>query len=270
MAEDDEDVDEAFDRSRRRFLKASVLGVGAAGVGALFSGKILELFDVSTADVRAASPADRSWVMLIDLDKCNGCGACTTGCTQAHFVPFGQEWIKVYRLQDDFGRTYYLPRPCMHCENAPCLNVCPVGATYRRKDGVILIDHTRCIGCRYCMAACPYDARSFNWTEPPHTAEELAHTYSPEAPWPHRAGVVEKCMFCAHMSDEGGLPACVQACTKEMGNGAIYFGDLREDVVSNGVESIPFTKTVSGRGGFRWKEELGTRPRVWYLPPKKG
>jgi len=265
-----DEVDQEADRSRRRFIKGAVTLVGAAGVATLFSGKILEALEVPTSDVRARSGQDRRWVMLIDLDKCDGCGACTVGCTEAHFVPFGQQWIRVYEVQDEFGHRYFLPRPCMQCENAPCLKVCPVGATYQKDDGIVLVDHTRCIGCRYCMAACPYDARSFNWTEPPHTAEELAHAYSPEAPWPHRAGVVEKCMFCAHLSEHGELPACVKSCSKEMGNGAIYFGDLREDVVSNGVETIPFSKTVRDRGGFRLKEELGTAPRVWYLPPSKG
>ncbi len=156
----------------------------------------------------------------------------------------------------------------MNCENAPCLNVCPVGATFRTDEGVVLVDHERCIGCRYCMAACPYDARYFNWGEPPHTPEELAHEYSPLEPWPHRKGTVDKCDFCAHAARKGALPACVQACTKEMGDGAIYYGDLREDAVSNGVETLPLSRTLREKGGFRFKEELGTRPRVFYLPPR--
>ncbi len=270
MAEPDEQLEHEQDQSRRRFIKILAATVGAAGVTTLFSGRILELMGSPLSDKRAVAPQNRQWVMLIDLAKCNGCGKCTEGCTKVHFVPKGQEWIKVYTVEDEFGHRYFLPRPCMQCENAPCLNVCPVGATYRRQDGVILVDHNRCIGCRYCMAACPYDARSFNWSEPAHTPEELAHPYSPDAPWPHRNGVVEKCMFCAHYSEMGKLPACVEACTKEMGNGAIYFGDLREDTVSNGVETIPLAKTLREKGGFRLKDELGTRPRVWYLPPRRG
>lgn len=270
MTEAEMEEERAYDRSRRKFLKGAVAFVGAAGSATLFSGKLLQLVGFSNSDVRALATEDRQWVMVIDLDKCNGCGKCTEGCTAEHYVPFGQQWIHVYEVQDEFGHRYFLPRPCMQCDNAPCLKVCPVGATYRKQDGIVLVDHTRCIGCRYCMAACPYDARSFNWTEPPHTDAELAHTYSPEAPWPHRAGVVEKCMFCAHLSEMGDLPACVKACTKEMGNGAIYFGDRREDVVANGVETIPFAATLRDRGGFRLKEELGTEPRVWYLPPRKG
>ncbi|MEE9237186.1 MAG: 4Fe-4S dicluster domain-containing protein, partial [Thermoplasmata archaeon] len=219
---------------------------------------------------RAVSGEQRQWVMLIDLAKCDGCGECTKGCSREHFVPEGQEWIKVFKVQEELGAEYFLPSPCMHCENAPCVKVCPVGATFRRDDGVILIDHDRCIGCRYCMAACPYNARSFNWGEPAHSPEELSHTYSIEAPWPHRMGVVEKCMFCAHHTKHGKLPACVRACTAKMGNGAIYFGDIREDAVSNGVETIPLAQTLREKGGFRFKEELGTRPRVWYLPPRSG
>ncbi len=246
-------------------MKSSVALVGAAGFTALFSGRILDVVDSTLDDPRAVAPRRRQWVMLIDLARCDGCGDCSRACNEEHFVPPGQEWIKVYEIEDEFGHRYYLPRPCMHCEDAPCLKVCPVGATYRRQDGVILVDHTRCIGCRYCMAACPYDARSFNWSEPPHTPEEVAHAYSPEAPWPHRMGVVEKCMFCAHYADRGDLPACVRGCPME----AIYFGDLREDAVSNGREVLRLSETLVREHGFRLKEELGTGPRVWYLPARR-
>ncbi|MGH8649473.1 MAG: sulfate reduction electron transfer complex DsrMKJOP subunit DsrO, partial [Burkholderiales bacterium] len=254
---------------RRRFLKLASTGLAAGAFGVLLSDRILEVVPFVEEDLRLVSPERRQWVMLIDLAKCDGCGHCTLGCNREHFVPEGQEWIKVFKVEDDLGGQYFLPRPCMQCENAPCVKVCPVGATYRREDGVILIDHNRCIGCRYCIAACPYNARSFNWSEPTHTPEELAHVYSPEAPWPHRRGTVEKCMFCAHRAKEGKLPACVEACTAQMGDGAIYFGDLREDAVSNGVETIPLAKTLRERGGFRFKEELGTHPRVWYLPARR-
>jgi len=257
------------DAGRRRFLKVTSTGIAAGALGLLFSDKIFEIFGVTTTDLRASSGTDRDWVMLIDLAKCDGCGKCTEGCTKEHFVPPGQEWIKVFKVKDELGAEYWLPRPCMQCENAPCLKVCPVGATFRRDDGVVFVDHDRCIGCRYCMAACPYNARSFNWGEPPHTAEELAHTYSIDEPWPHRKGTVEKCMFCAHRTKHGKLPACVIACTAEMGSGAIYFGDLRQDAVSNGVETIPLAKTLRERGGFRFKAELGTHPRVWYLPARR-
>jgi molybdopterin-containing oxidoreductase family iron-sulfur binding subunit len=254
--------------TRRRFLRVAGAGVAAGALGALFSDRILQIVGVSTEDLRAFGSEGRQWVMLIDLAKCDGCGRCTLGCTKEHFVPKGQEWIKVYKIQDEFGGEYFLPRPCMNCENAPCLNVCPVGATFRSNEGVVLVDHRTCIGCRYCMAACPYDARYFNWGEPEHTPEELAHPYSPLEPWPHRRGTVTKCDFCVHDARKGILPACVRACTEEMGDGAIYYGDLREDAVSNGMETIPLSETLRKKGGFRFKEELGTRPRVFYLPPR--
>lgn len=256
--------------SRRRFLRIASGGVAAGAVALLLSDRILEVAGWTPTDTRAVSGQRKQWVMLIDLARCNGCGKCTVGCSREHFVPQGQEWIKVFKVQDELGAEYFLPRPCLQCENAPCVKVCPVNATYHRDDGVVMIDHDRCIGCRYCMAACPYNARSFNWAEPLHTPEELNHTYSIEEPWPHRVGVVEKCMFCAHYTRHGKLPACVRACTTEMGDGAIFFGDLREDAVSNGVETLPLAKTLRERAGFRFKEELGTLPRVWYLPPRSG
>ena len=269
MAQEEDDTGRDYDRARRRFLQLAAAGVIGAGATVLFSGEITTALGIEGGDPRTTVPQKREWVMLIDLAKCDGCGECTKGCAKMHFVPPGQEWIKVYEVKDEFGQRHFLPRPCMHCENAPCQKVCPVGATFQKDDGRILIDHNRCIGCRYCMAACPYDVRAFNWSEPPHTPEELAHPYSPEAPWPHRRGTVEKCDFCGHDAEKGSLPGCVQACTEEMGNGAIYFGDLREDAVSNGVETLPFSETIRKEQGFRLKEELGTGPHVWYLPARR-
>ncbi len=268
MTETNEDTEAGLERSRRRFLKLAATLVGGAGLATLLSERLVEAIEytgTSLSDSRLAAPERRQWVMLIDLRRCDGCKKCTEACNAEHFVPPGQDWIKVYEIEDDYGRKYFLPRPCMHCENAPCLKVCPVGATFRREDGVVLVDHRRCIGCRYCMAACPYDVRSFNWSQPSVTAEELAHPYSPEAPWPHRVGTVEKCMFCAHRSAEGLLPACVRGCPME----AIYFGDLREDAVSNGRETLRLSETLKRNQGFRLKEELGTEPRVWYLPARR-
>ncbi len=252
---------------RRRFLKLVLLGGGIAAASAVAGKSLVEHFLPATDDPRNASPSPgASWVMLIDLDKCDGCGKCTTACQQSHFVPFQQEWIRVYRVTDEKGASFYLPRPCFNCRNAPCAKVCPVGATHITKDGIVLIDHTRCIGCRYCMAACPYNARSFNWTEPPHTAEELAHSYTEEEPWPHHKGVAEKCMFCAHEARKGLLPECSRSCPM----GAIYFGNEAEDAVTNGLgRTLPFRATLAKEGGFRWKEELGTDPRVYYLPARR-
>ncbi len=223
--------------------------------------------------------------MVIDLERCDGCSECTDACIETHLIPpaWGepnrkgkQEWIKVFNFQEDLGppgqKGNFLPAPCMNCEDAPCVKVCPVGATYHNEDGVVLIDHGKCIGCRFCMAACPYERRYFNWGEP-HTEEEKAYldlsSYSPEFPVPHRKGTVEKCMFCAHDTAHGKLPVCVKACTTA-GMKAIYFGDAYEDAVSNGVEVVKLSDLLKSRLGFRWKEELGTDPRTYYLPPRGG
>lgn len=217
----------------------------------------------------AAAPAasgNHRWIMVIDLAKCDGCKACTQACQAMHFVPPGQEWIKVFENRDNnISGAYWFPRPCMQCDNTPCAKVCPVGATIKSADGIVLVDQERCIGCRYCIAACPYGSRSFNWAEPPHTAAELAQPYSTDWNYPHRRGVVEKCIFCPAHAREGKLPGCSAGCPM----GAIYFGDQLEDVVRNSTgETVSFTKLIREKGGFRFMEELGTQPRVWYLPPR--
>lgn len=214
----------------------------------------------------SAAPGKQHWVMVIDLAKCDGCKECTQACSAMHFVPPGQEWIKVFENRDnEVAGAYWFPRPCMQCDNSPCAKVCPVGATIKREDGIVLIDQERCIGCRYCIAACPYGSRFFNWGEPPHTPEELRQPYSVERNFPHRRGVVEKCIFCPGLAREGKLPACASACRM----GAIYFGDQVEDVVANGAgEIVSFSQLLREKGGFRYMEDLGTEPRVWYLPPR--
>ncbi len=211
--------------------------------------------------------AGARWVMVIDLAKCDGCRECTRACAAMHFVPPGQEWIRVYEMRDhEAGAPYWFPRPCMQCDNPPCVKVCPVSATWKREDGIVLQDATRCIGCRFCLAACPYQARSFNWTEPPHAPEELQQPYSMDWAFPHRKGVSEKCIFCPGLVKEGKLPGCVTACPM----GAIYFGDQIEDAVTNSQgETVRFSRLIQDNAGQRFQEELGTEPRVYYLPPKK-
>jgi molybdopterin-containing oxidoreductase family iron-sulfur binding subunit len=203
--------------------------------------------------------------MVIDLAKCDGCRDCTKACTAMHFVPPMQEWIKVFEITDnEAAGPYFLPRPCMQCDNPPCVRGCPVGATYKRTDGIVIQDDDRCIGCRNCIAQCPYSARSFNWGEPPHTSQELARPYNVEYNYPHRKGTVEKCIFCPEHLRAGKLPACAATCKM----GAIYFGDRLEDAVTNGKgETIQFTKIAKRGASFRLMEELGTEPSVYYLPP---
>ncbi len=208
----------------------------------------------------------RRWVMVIDLARCDGCRECTRACQAMHVVPAGQEWIRVYELQDhEAGAPYWFPRPCMQCDNPPCVKVCPVSATWKREDGIVMQDTSRCIGCRFCMAACPYQARSFNWVDPdvPGMPDE---PYSMEWNRVHRRGTTEKCIFCPALVAEGRLPACAAACPM----GAIYFGDQQEDAVTNSQgETVRFSELVQGQGGYRFLEELGTEPRVYYLPPRR-
>ena len=252
--------------TRRRFLGA----LGGLGTAAIV--RATALAQPATPEVHSETPKEtkrtRQWAMVIDLRKCEGCvtrdapPSCVEACNAEHFVPSGQEWIKVFEMEGAGGHTYFMPRPCMQCENAPCLNVCPVGATYRNEEGVILIDHERCIGCRMCMAACPYDARSFNWEQPDNPPGATFANYSPEYPVPHRRGTVEKCMLCAHRTAAGRLPACAEACPMY----AIYLGDLMEDIATNGQEVVKLSLFLAEHSAFRLKEELGTRPRVWYIP----
>jgi len=122
---------------------------------------------------RAPNGRIRQWAMVIDLRRCDGCQSvgkppqCTEACIEGHLVPEPMEWIQVYEEELPGGGTRFVPAPCMHCQNAPCVNVCPVAATFATPEGVVLIDQNRCIGCRICMAACPYDRRFFNWGSRP-------------------------------------------------------------------------------------------------------
>jgi Fe-S-cluster-containing dehydrogenase component len=218
----------------------------------------------STAAARVGVPG-RKWVMVIDLAKCSGCATCTTACAEAHDCPPDRQWIKVFKMQDSPNTApYWFPKPCFHCDNPPCTKVCPVGATYKREDGIVLIDNERCIGCRFCMAACPYSTRYFNWgrsAKPSHAHEP----YSPEKGYPRRVGTAEKCDFCPEMAKHGQLPHCITACDM----GALYFGDQNEDAVTNAHgETLRFSQLMEERAGYRYLEDLGTEPRVFYLPPK--
>lgn len=251
--------------TRRTFGKIILGGIGVIGSGwSIFKSGLVSISE--KLPWRSVAPTNQKWVMVIDLAKCDGCGECTKACNKMHFVPPMQEWIKVREITDNReAGSYFLPQPCMHCDNPPCVRACPVGATFKRTDGIVMMDQDRCIGCRNCIAQCPYGARSFNWTEPLHTQEELAQPYSMELNYPHRKGVVEKCILCPTMLREGKLPECATAC-KEMG--AIYFGDELEDAVTNAKgETLQLSKITKMGAAFRLMEELGTEPRIYYLPP---
>lgn len=245
---------------RRSFLKLATAGAALVAGGQVAT--MLGLLErVSASELPSAgSGADHSWVFIIDLRRCDGCAECTTGCQDEHFLPVEQEWIRVYRLTDASGGEYFLPVLCQMCERPPCVQVCPVTATYRTPDGPIAIDQNICIGCRMCMAACPYGVRFFNWDEPVDVPEEARHD-GPDLQIPQVQGTVGKCDSCAHLAREGELPACVRSC----GMDAVYIGDLVSDVATNGRETVGLSQYLRENDVFRLKEHLGTEPRVYYV-----
>ena len=208
----------------------------------------------------------KKWIMVIDLAKCDGCGKCMDGCGKMHFLPPDRKWIKVLRMKDsENAAPYFMPQPCFHCDNPPCTKVCPVDATFKRSDGLVLVDNERCIGCRFCMAGCPYSVRVFNWGHPADPPQADAAPYSPEWGFPRRVGTVEKCDWCPEHTKQGKLPACAAVCPM----GAIYFGDQNEDAVTNGLgDTVRLAQLLRDNAAYRPMEELGTEPRLYYLPPK--
>ncbi len=217
---------------------------------------------VSPAEARKGIPG-KQFVMVIDLSRCKNARKCVTKCQKMHDLPPEDEWIKVFLMQDsDDTAPYWFPKPCFHCNQPPCVKVCPVGATYKRTDGLVLIDNERCIGCKFCMTACPYSSRVFQWKEP-EEAKFADREYSPETSTPHKVGTVGKCDFCPDMIRQGKLPDCVTGCP----NGVIFFGNKKEDIVSNGTESFRFSELIHDRAGYHFMAELGTEPNVYYLPP---
>jgi Fe-S-cluster-containing dehydrogenase component len=247
--------------SRRQFIAA----LAALGISAELGNNIVNAAAATagraTATRAGAKKPVSQWTMIIDLRRCDGCGSCTVACQQRHYLPKEQEWIKVYTKTDASGQTYHLPVLCMMCENPPCQAVCPVGATFRNDEGLVLIDQNVCIGCKTCMAACPYEARYFNASPPPKVPRQPTPP-SPEWPVPQQMGTVGKCVWCADGLPQGRLPACVEGC----GMGAIYIGDLTTDVAVNRFgEAIKISKFLADNDAVRLKEELGTNPRVYYV-----
>jgi Fe-S-cluster-containing dehydrogenase component len=276
--------------SRREFLKKGLMaGAGVVAGGSLIAayenkpekesgekmkalttdGQIIEVDRslirsprVSIEESHKGIPG-RKFVMVIDLAKCKNARKCVEQCQKGHHLPKSQEFMKVYLLQDsDKSAPYWFPKPCFHCDNPLCVSVCPVGATYKRDDGIVLIDHDRCIGCKFCMTGCPYSTRVFAWKHYPEFDEDK-EPYSPEASSPGKEGTVSKCDFCPDLIRVGKLPYCAQACPM----GVIYFGDIDEDTVTNGTDTYKFSELIRDRAGYRYLEVLGTRPTVYYLPP---
>ena len=223
---------------RREFLKAGALVAGVTlGSGVLFYGVAH-----SRAPEEGASSTQR-WGMLIDTTKCgDGCNDCVTACNTENGLdgktgPQDPQWIRKVDIRDlRTGYVQSLPMLCQHCENPPCVDVCPTAASMKRADGIVLVDRHACIGCRYCMMACPYKARSF-------VAAALTDQH-PEVP--RGKGCVESCTLCVHRVDKGRLPACVEACPKH----AMLFGNLNDpnSMISKRIASIPTTQVRADLG----------------------
>lgn len=248
--------------SRRRLLNGLGAVAGLVTAGALGLTKLpISITQGKERRQEKHGDADRQWAMVIDLRRCDGCKECTGACQNTHYLPNDHEWIKIYEVESENGAKVFMPRLCMQCENAPCLKVCPVAATFKNEQGVILVDQELCIGCRICMAACPYNARYFNYWEqakPPGPFDNPM----PEFPVPQTRGTVGKCVFCVHYTQFGRLPACVEACRMD----AIYIADLTTGVMTNrSGETYELYKYLRENDAFRFKEELNTSPRVWYV-----
>ncbi len=220
--------------------------------------------------------------MVIDLERCMGCRACMEACKVENNTPEANFFMYVFRFeQGEYPNTRisFMPRPCMHCDNPPCVKVCPVGARYKRADGLVATDFDRCIGCRYCEVACPYGVNYFNWKSPkkaqylnwddqdliqitkrdspPYKNPDLDRPYGKEqrriAGGGHLKGVMEKCTFCVQRVEKGLQPACVATCPTF----ALRFGDLDD-------RNSDASKLLREKAPFRLLEEAGTQPRVYY------
>ena len=221
---------------RRNFLKTSL---GAAAI-TLAPGMLL--YQVAQGKSEGASDKVR-WGMLIDTAQCKeGCKDCVSACNKENGLsggtaPTDSQWIRKIELKDiSSGRELALPMMCQHCEHPPCVDVCPTAASFKRADGIVLVDKHRCIGCRYCMMACPYKARSF--------VHEPLHDQNPDVP--RGKGTVESCTLCVHRVDQGLQPACADACP----NKAILFGNLH-DPASEIARKVHSVASVQVRADLR-------------------
>lgn len=258
---------------RRKFIKVS--GLTALAVAGGKGINVLGQEDSTVVQQRPAGSIEnpltaKRWAMVCDLSKCRdkeGCDACIKACHKVHNVPeFGNpkddvKWIWKEHFEHAFHgqdhefiseeiRHSDVPLLCNHCDNPPCTRVCPTKATWKRdSDGIVMMDWHRCIGCRYCVVACPYGSRSFNWRDPKPHIETIDGTF------PTRTrGVVEKCTFCEERLAKGLMPACVEACPEK----ALVFGDL-EDPESEVRALLREHFTI------RRRPELGTVPEIFYI-----
>lgn len=196
--------------------------------------------------------------MLIDLRRCVGCFACVMACKAEHATPKGVSWNRVVveeKGEYPKARMTFTPMLCNHCTNPPCQEVCPTGATYKRPDGIVAVDQHKCIGCKYCMVACPYQARSFNEKTAGYFPEWGLTSLEKQGYSQHIAGTPSKCVFCYDRVEQGKDPACVVSCPAH----ARIFGDLNDP-------RSEITKLIQGNSTFQLLERAGTGPSVFYIP----
>ncbi|MEO8081531.1 MAG: sulfate reduction electron transfer complex DsrMKJOP subunit DsrO [Caldimonas sp.] len=232
---------------RRKFL-----GLAAAGAAGAVLAPGIHLIEIAQAATPAASAKVR-WGLLIDTTKCaTGCTDCVSACSTENGLsgrtgPTDSQWIRKIEIKEiKTGRSSSLPVMCQHCAEPPCVDVCPTGASFKRADGIVLVDRHTCIGCRYCVMACPYKARSF--------VHEPIADQKPEVP--RGKGCVEGCTLCVHRIDKGQGPACVEACAKA-GHRAMLFGDLNDP-------ASEISQRVREVSSLQLRSDLGLDPGVRY------
>lgn len=249
--------------SRRKFLKvggACALGLGILPLREVVAGSSKQKYLPSSKALTA-----KNWAMVIDMNKLGeNADACIEACHKIHNVPniankkeevkwiWEEEYESLFTHHQNYLSSKVKKKPflalCNHCQNPACVRVCPTKATFKSEDGIVMMDFHRCIGCRYCMAACPYGARSFNFSDPRPHIEEI----NPEYPT-RTKGVVEKCNFCVERLAVGQEPACVEAS-----NGALIFGDLDDP-------NSEVRKVLEEKYTIQRKVELGTEPKLYYI-----
>ncbi|MFZ5856999.1 MAG: 4Fe-4S dicluster domain-containing protein [Chloroflexota bacterium] len=276
----EQDVDKSAKTKKELLSRRDMLKIGGTTLAVAAVSQIVISGPFSAESVQGierndnghgGTSAEHQWHMVIDLSRCIGCNYCVRTCQAVNDVPDEEmRWNIVFPEQTEVGVEFYMNRPCQHCQEAPCTRVCPVGATWVRADGIVAMDYDRCIGCRYCQVACPYDVRRFNWKTSKAENPYVPKWGTPEVERRPR-GVVEKCTFCVQRIDRGlsqGLtpgvdsaatPACVAACPVE----ARIFGDILN-------EESPISKYLKEHEAFRLHEEWGTQPKVHYIRPTDG
>jgi tetrathionate reductase subunit B len=244
----------SFDPSRRSFLGTMAT---AAGISLAPGVMLYAIGGVSSTQAQAADAAVSSevrWGMLIDLGRCErGCDDCVSACAEENGLrgfdrpETDAQWIRKVEISNPkTGHNKSLPMMCQHCEEPPCVDVCPTGASFKRADGIVLVNKHTCIGCRYCMMACPYKARSFV-----HEVLEDQKTHAPRG-----KGTVESCTLCVHRIDSDQQPACVEACS-DTGGGAMLFGDLNDP-------DSEISQRVAKYASQQIRADLGLNPGIRY------